>query len=59
MVVFAALDVRELVHQLDESDCGLAALAGAVALLHLAAAVAAMLRTQATTAPRAGGQSAA
>lgn len=35
---FAVLDGRELLHQLDEDRTGLAVLAGAIALLHLAAA---------------------
>ena len=39
MLVFAALDVREVFHQSDESRTGLALLAGFVALLHLGAAV--------------------
>jgi hypothetical protein len=38
MVVFAVLDVREVVHQLDADRGGLAVLAGFVAVLHLAAA---------------------
>jgi hypothetical protein len=38
MAAFAALDVREVVHQLDESRTGLALLALLVAALHLAAA---------------------
>jgi hypothetical protein len=38
MVLFGALDVREVIHQLDESKGGLALLAGFVALCHLAAA---------------------
>jgi hypothetical protein len=38
MLAFAALDVREVVHQLDEDAGGLALLAGTVAALHLAAA---------------------
>jgi hypothetical protein len=38
MLAFAALDVREVVHQLYEDARGLALLAGAVAALHLAAA---------------------
>lgn len=42
MVVFAALDAREVVQQLDESNGGLAVLAGAVAALHLAAAAVAI-----------------
>jgi hypothetical protein len=40
MVLFAALDVREVFHQVDESRTGLAVLAGVVAALHLAAAAA-------------------
>jgi hypothetical protein len=38
MLAFAALDVREVVHQLDEDAGGLALLAATVASLHLAAA---------------------
>jgi hypothetical protein len=38
MTVFAALDVREVFHQSDENQTGLAILAGCVAALHLAAA---------------------
>jgi hypothetical protein len=38
MLVFAVLDIREVVHQLDEDRTGLALLAALVALLHLAAA---------------------
>jgi hypothetical protein len=52
MVVFAALDVREVLHQLDESNGGLAVLAGTVAALHLAAAaVATRLSARAPQAP--------
>jgi hypothetical protein len=53
MLAFAALDVREVAHQLDEDDAGLATLAGAVAALHLAAAAvaAAMLRAINPSAP--------
>lgn len=39
MAAFAALDVREVVHRVDESRTGLALLAALVAVLHLAAAV--------------------
>ena len=39
MLVFAALDVREVLHQIDENSTGLAVLAGLVALLHLTAAL--------------------
>jgi hypothetical protein len=45
-LVFAAADARELVHQLDESNSGLAAVAAILLVLHLATAVlaAALLR---------------
>jgi hypothetical protein len=39
MLAFAALDVREVVHQFDIDENGLGVLAGAVAALHLAAGV--------------------
>jgi hypothetical protein len=55
MVVFAALDVREVVHQLDESKGGLAILAGVVAVGHLAAAIIAALMGR--SAASAGGTS--
>lgn len=38
MLVFAALDLREVVHQIDEGRGGLAVLAGVVASLHASAA---------------------
>ena len=38
MLAFAALDVREVFHQIDESNEGIAALAGVVALLHASVA---------------------
>ena len=38
MLAFAVLDVREVFHQLDEDETGLAVLAGFVAVLHAAAA---------------------
>jgi hypothetical protein len=41
MLAFAALDIREVAHQLDIDKDGVAVLAGAVAALHLAAALAA------------------
>jgi hypothetical protein len=41
MLAFAALDIREVAHQLDINKDGVAVLAGAVAALHLAAALAA------------------
>jgi hypothetical protein len=43
MLIFAVLDVREVVHQSDESRTGLATLAGAVAALHAGAAIVAAL----------------
>ena len=43
MLVFAALDVREVFHQSDESRTGLAVLAGFVGLFHLGAGVVAGL----------------
>ena len=43
MLAFAALDAREVVHQLDEDNGGLALLAAVVAALHLAAAAVALL----------------
>jgi hypothetical protein len=57
MVVFAALDVREVFHQSDEAKTGLEILAAAIAVLHLAAAVVAtrMVQTaRAATAEPAG-----
>ena len=42
MVAFAVLDVREVVHQLDEDNGGLALLAGVVAGLHLGVAAMAL-----------------
>jgi hypothetical protein len=42
MLAFTALDIREVVHQVNESRTGLAALAALVALLHLGAAIAAL-----------------
>ena len=42
MVAFAALDGREVVHQLDEDNGGLALLAGVVAALHLGVAAVAL-----------------
>jgi hypothetical protein len=50
MVAFAALDVRELFHQIDEDDGGLALLAGAVAGLHLAAAGVALVMRRTSSA---------
>ena len=43
MAAFAVLDLREVIHQLGESDAGLASVAGAVATLHVAAAVTAVI----------------
>jgi hypothetical protein len=57
MVAFAALDVRELFHQIDEDDGGLALLAGAIAGLHLAAAGVALVMRR-TSSAAAGGAAA-
>jgi O-antigen ligase len=46
MLAFAALDVREIFHQQDESRTGLAVLAAAIAALHLAAATVAGLMSR-------------
>jgi hypothetical protein len=55
MLAFTALDIREVTHQLNESHPGLAALAAAVALLHLAAGAAALLAARGPRSqPRAG-----
>jgi|tagenome__1003787_1003787.scaffolds.fasta_scaffold20107675_2 hypothetical protein len=57
MLAFAALDIREVFHQADINENGLAVLAGAVAALHLtAAAVAAAMasRSRDSTAPASG-----
>lgn len=43
MAAFAVLDLREVIHQLDESDTGLASVASVVATLHVAAAVTAVV----------------
>ena len=56
MLAFAALDLREVIHQADINERGLAVLAGAVAALHLAAAaVAAAMaaRSRSSVAPSA------
>jgi hypothetical protein len=47
MLTFAALDIREIVHQADESRAGLAVLAATIAALHLIAAGAAALMLRA------------
>ena len=53
MVAFAVLDVREVVHQLDEDNGGLALLAGVVAAVHLGvAAVALALAREAAASSR-------
>lgn len=49
---FAALDVRELAHQLDENASGVAALAGLTLALHLAAAALAVLAFARTSGDR-------
>lgn len=51
MIVFAALDAREVIHQLDEDNTGLALLAGIVAALHLAAAGVALRMGRSLPAP--------
>jgi hypothetical protein len=48
MLVFTALDIREVTHQLNESHPGLAALAATIAALHLAAGAAALLTIRAS-----------
>jgi hypothetical protein len=56
MAVFAVVDLREVIHQLDESNTGIAFVAGAVAILHAAAAVTAVIvarRSQGREAPAA------
>jgi len=52
-LVFAAGDLRELVHQLDESRSGLAAIAGALALMHLAISALALLLVRSDRKPQA------
>jgi hypothetical protein len=54
MVLFAALDGREVVHQIDESKGGLAVLAGVVAVCHLAAAALAVLMGRSVSATGGG-----
>jgi hypothetical protein len=54
MLGFAALDVREVGHQLDEDDGGLALLAGVVAALHLGAAGMALRIGRAPASPERG-----
>jgi hypothetical protein len=49
MLAFAALDVREVVHQVDESKGGLAVLAVVVAVCHLAVAALAALTGRSAT----------
>jgi hypothetical protein len=50
MLAFAVLDIREVFHQADESNGGLAVLAAAVAALHLSAAALAFAGTRVNTA---------
>jgi hypothetical protein len=54
MVAFAALDVREVVHQVDIDKSGLAILAGAIAALHAAAGVVAAALTSRAWRPHTG-----
>jgi hypothetical protein len=49
MLVFALLDIREVSHQSDEARTGLALLAGAIAALHLAAALVASVMARVAT----------
>jgi hypothetical protein len=53
MAVFAVVDLREVIHQLDESNTGLAIMAGAVAILHAASAVTAVLLRRRSGGPEA------
>jgi hypothetical protein len=58
MLAFAALDIREITHQVHESRPGLAALASTVALLHLLAAASALLARRTTPYQRVPSQAA-
>ncbi len=51
MLVFGVLDVREVFHQHDESNTGLAVLAGVIAGLHFAAAGVAALMARSARHP--------
>lgn len=53
MIAFAALDVREVFHQSDESNTGLALLAALVAGAHLCAATVAVLMARSAERPTA------
>jgi hypothetical protein len=53
-LAWAALDVREVVHQIDESRAGIAVVASAVAALHFVAATVAVLLSRAASRPAAG-----
>jgi hypothetical protein len=53
-LAWAALDVREVAHQIDESRTGIALVAGAVAALHLAAAFVAVQLSRRASTPAAG-----
>ena len=54
MLAFAALDMREVFHQSDEDETGLAVLAAVIALLHLAAAAVAGLMARESGSPGPG-----
>lgn len=54
MLAFAALDLREVVHQVDIDKSGLAVMAGAIAALHLAAAGAGAVMAWRAGRPHAG-----
>jgi hypothetical protein len=58
MLLFGALDVREAVHQADESNTGLVLLASAIAVLHLGAAAVAVYSLEARGRMPAHGQGA-
>lgn len=58
MLAFAVLDIHEVTHQVHESRPGLAALASAVALLHLLAAASALLARRTTPHQRVPSQAA-
>jgi hypothetical protein len=53
MLPFAALDIRELVHQLQEARSGLATLAGVIAALHIGVAAGAVALLRQTAGGRA------
>jgi hypothetical protein len=52
MLLFSGLDIREAIHQGDESNTGLATLAIGIAVLHLAAARLALSLASSRSRPR-------